>query len=155
MKITAYRIFKTKHSANWADGEGAFQFGGRWNSPGGRVVYASQSLSLAALEMLVNLNSAELLLSYSFATLEFDELLVIDIEKIQTLPKNWHDSPPPTAVQRIGDGWISSQKSAIIKVPSAVVQGEPNYVFNVEHRNFAEVKLGEPARFVFDNRLRK
>ena len=59
--VTAYRIFKSKHAARWFDGEGAFLFGGRWNSPGTRLLYASSALSLAALEMLVNLNADGLL----------------------------------------------------------------------------------------------
>lgn len=153
MTITAYRIFKTKHAATWADGEGAFRFGGRWNSPGRRVLYASQSLSLAALEMLVHLNSAELLLSYSFATIEFDDNLVLDVEKVQPVPKTWRDSPPPITLQEIGDKWIDSARSAILRVPSAVVPVEDNYVFNVEHPRFSTVKLGESDRFVFDARL--
>ncbi len=49
------------------DGEGAFRFGGRWNSRGTRILYTAGSLSLAALEMLVHLNSEEILLSYSKA----------------------------------------------------------------------------------------
>lgn len=51
--MEAWRIVKTRHAADAFTGEGAFLFGGRWNSAGGRVVYASATLSLAALEMLV------------------------------------------------------------------------------------------------------
>lgn len=150
---TAYRVFKTKHAANWFDGEGAFLYGGRWNSKGTRVLYASQSLSLAALEMLVHLNSEMLLLSYSFATVEFDDNLVLPVEQFQKLPSNWSDSPPPTTIQQIGDDWATSNVSAVLRVPSAVVPLESNYLVNIGHKNFSKVRLGEPGSFRFDRRL--
>jgi RES domain-containing protein len=150
---TAYRIFKTKHAANWLDGEGAFLYGGRWNSRGTRVLYASQSLSLAALEMLVHINSEMLLLSYSFATVEFDDDLVMPVEQFQKLPSTWSDSPPPTAIQQIGDDWTASRDSVVLKVPSAVVPVESNYLVNISHKDFSRVKLGKPKPFSFDPRL--
>ncbi len=150
---TAYRIFKTKHAANWFDGEGAFLYGGRWNSPGTRVLYSSQSLSLAALEMLVHLNSEMLLLFYSFATVEFDDNLVIPVEQFQKLPFTWSDSPPPTAIQQFGDDWARSNVSTVLRVPSAVVPIESNYLVNIGHKDFSRVKLGEPKSFRFDRRL--
>jgi RES domain-containing protein len=150
---TAYRIFKTKHSKTWFDGEGAFLFGGRWNSRGTRVLYCAESLSLAALEMLVHLNSAELLGSYSFATIEFDESDVLLVEEFRRLPKDWSASPPPLAIQRIGDEWIASMSSLVLRVGSSVVQGEHNYLVNVGHPNYANIKRGKPRVFRFDERL--
>lgn len=151
--ITAYRIFKTKHAANWFDGEGAFRFGGRWNSPGTRVLYASQSLSLATLELLVHLNSEMLLLSYSFAAVEFADDLVIPIEQFQKLPSSWSDSPPPTAIQQTGDDWATSNASVVLRVPSVVVPIESNYLVDIDHKDFSRIELGEPRSFRFDSRL--
>jgi RES domain-containing protein len=151
--ITAYRIFKTKFSKTWYDGEGAFLFGGRWNSRGTRVLYCAESLSLATLEMLVNLNSSELLLSYSYATGEFDDSDVLSVEEFSKLPKNWSASPPPLAIQRIGDEWAASKSSLVLRVPSSVVEGEHNYLVNVGHPNFANIKRGKPRVFRFDERL--
>ena len=150
---TAYRIFKTKHAKNWFDGEGAFLFGGRWNSRGTRVIYAAGSLSLAALEMLVHLDSAELLSSYSYAKLEFDEKDVLPVEEFVKLPKSWSASPPPLAVQLIGDEWTLSKQSLVLRVPSSVVPGEFNYLVSVTHPEFAKIKRGKPRLFRFDERL--
>ncbi len=61
MIVTAWRITKRKHARNAFTGEGAREFGGRWNNPGTAIVYTAQSQSLAALEMLVHLDSSELL----------------------------------------------------------------------------------------------
>jgi len=52
----AWRIVKAKHAATAFSGEGAAKTGGRWNSRGVPVVYASSTKSLAALETLVHLN---------------------------------------------------------------------------------------------------
>ena len=135
------------------DGEGAFRFGGRWNSRGTRIIYTAGSLSLAALEMLVHLNSEEILLSYSFASAEFDQSLILPIEEFQTLPENWSISPPQLEIQRIGDEWAGTQASVVLKVPTSVLPVEFNYLINVEHPEFSKVKLGEPRAFTFDERL--
>ena len=62
--LTAWRITKQKHARNAFTGEGAREFGGRWNNPGTAIVYTAQSQSLAALEMLAHLDSSEHLRKY-------------------------------------------------------------------------------------------
>jgi len=151
--LTAFRIFKTKFSNTWFDGEGAFLYGGRWNSRGKRVLYTAGSLSLAALEILVNLNSAELLSSYSYAKLEFEEKDVLLVEELVELPKNWSSSPPPSEIQRIGDEWAASMQSLVLRVPTSVVPREFNFLLNVGHTRFATIKRGKPRLFRFDERL--
>jgi len=151
--LTTYRICKTKYAGTMFDGEGAFRFGGRWNSRGVRILYTAGSLSLAVLEMLVHLNNEEILLSYSFATAEFDESLILPIEEFRTLPENWSVSPPPLEIQRIGDEWAETHASVVLKVPTSVLPVEFNYLINVEHPEFSKIKLGEPRAFTFDERL--
>jgi RES domain-containing protein len=135
------------------DGEGAFRFGGRWNSRGTRILYTAGSLSLAALEMLVHLNNEEILLAYSFATADFDKSLILPIEEFRTLPENWSVSPPPLEIQRIGDEWAEAKASVVLKVPSSVLPVEFNYLINAGHTDFSKVKLGELQTFTFDERL--
>lgn len=137
------------------DGEGAFRFGGRWNSRGTRILYTAASLSLAALEMLVHLNDEEVLFAYSFAAVEFDESLILPVEEFRDLPKNWSASPPPLEIQKIGDEWVSSEASVVLRVPTSVLPVEFNYLINVRHPEFSEIKLGEPQTFTFDERLSK
>lgn len=151
--LTAYRICKTKYAATWFDGEGAYRFGGRWNSRGTRLLYTAGSLSLAALEMLVHLNDEEILLAYSYATAEFNENLILSVEDFRSLPENWSDSPPPLEIQRIGDEWAREQASVVLKVPTSILPVEFNYLINVQHPEFSKVKLGEPQTFNFDERL--
>ncbi len=153
--VTTYRICKTKYATTWFDSEGAYRYGGRWNSRGTRILYTAGNLSLAALEMLVHLNDEEILLAYSFATAEFDESLILSVEDFRPLPENWSDSPAPLEIQRIGDEWAREQSSVVLKVPTSVLPVEFNYLINVEHREFSKVQLGKPQTFTFDERLYK
>jgi RES domain-containing protein len=153
--VTAYRIFKSKHAARWFDGEGAFLFGGRWNSPGTRLLYASPSLSLAALEMLVNLNADGLLSAYAYATLEFENDLIMPVHEFRKLPNDWAASPATGATQAIGDEWAATMLSAILQVPSAVLPVESNFILNVDHPDFSKVSVGTVKVFEFDPRLQR
>lgn len=95
---TAYRICKTKYVATAFDGEGAFRFGGRWNTRGTRLIYTAGSLALAALEMLVHLDDDELLLAYSFAAVQIPPALIMPVKDFRPLPKNWSASPAPAVL---------------------------------------------------------
>ena len=111
--VKAFRIFKTKHSASWFDGEGARLYGGRWNSQGVRLLYTSATLSLAALEILVHIGDQGLLSAYSFATVEFADESILPIDDLGKLPADWSSSPAPIKLQQIGDAWASSVRSSV------------------------------------------
>ena len=152
MSVTAWRITKRKHIRRAFSGEGASEFGGRWNNPGTAVVYTAQSQSLAALEMLVHLDSSELLEKYLLLGADFDQSLIRSIEP-SALPRNWRSDPAPASLRSIGDDWILAGSSAVLRVPSALVPGENNYLLNPGHRDFSRVRIGKPLTFHFDRRL--
>lgn len=152
--ITAYRIFQTTRTSNWMDGEGAFRYGGRWNSRGVRVLYASASLALSALEVLVHLDDEEILVDYSYATIRFDLASVKNVEDLASLPPNWREYPAPIALRRIGDDWARKEASPVLRVPTAVLPIDFNYILNLEHPAAAGAfDFGDADRFVFDHRL--
>lgn len=153
--ITAYRIVKSRHAASSRaafDGEGARLFGGRFNSPGTAVVYAAGSESLAILEVIVHLEDAGILPSYSLCAATFDEGVVERLDE-SLLPEGWRSDPPPMAAQAVGDAWVKEGRSAVLSVPSAVVPRERNYLINSLHPDFYAVELSEPEPFAFDERL--
>src|SRR5436190_24310023 len=76
MRITAWRIYKPAHAADAFTGKGSRLYGGRWNSKGVAVIYTSGTVSLAALEMLVHMDVAELLLDYHVCSVSFDDGLL-------------------------------------------------------------------------------
>jgi RES domain-containing protein len=152
--ITAWRIVKRKHVRTAFSGEGARLFGGRWNSPGTAMVYTAASQSLAALELLAHLDSAALLSAYSVIPCEFEESLVELIDSSQ-LPPRWRSDPPPDAIHALGNDWAASQRSAVLRVPSAIIASENNYLLNPRHPAFAGIVAGKPVAFRFDPRLRR
>lgn len=153
--LTAFRICKTKYVATAFDGEGAFRFGGRWNSRGTRIIYTAGSLALAALEMLVHLQDEEMLFEYSFVTAQFDDELVLSVNEFRPLPPDWSATPAPLKVLQIGDEWAQELASPILEVPTSVIPLENNYLLNPAHPDFQKIVLGNPANFVFDERLLK
>jgi RES domain-containing protein len=152
--VTAWRITKRKHARHAFSGEGAREFGGRWNNPGTAVVYTAQSQSLAALEMLVHLNSADLLEKYVLLAADFDRSLVKVVDA-SNLPRNWRADPPPAQVRSVGDEWVLGGSSAVLQVPSVLVPSENNFLLNPGHRDFARIRFGTPLAFRFDARLGK
>lgn len=126
--------------------------GGRWNSVGVRVVYASATLSLALVETLVHLPSG-ILPAYCATRCEIDESLV-EVVDPGALPSVWKGYPPPRESQAIGDRWVAEARSAALRVPSVIVPSEFNYVLNPAHPDFARIEIGKPLPFPFDARLR-
>ena len=152
MIVRAFRLAKPRHAAHAWSGEGARVHGGRWNAPGTRVVYASGSVALAALELLVHLETPVLLDAYDLHEARFDSRLVVTLPP-HALPEDWRSDPAPPSVRALGDGWVRRSESAVLRVPSAVVAEEPNYLLNPDHRRFREVERLRPRRFRFDPRL--
>lgn len=149
---TGWRIVKSRHAGTAFDGEGARLYGGRWNSPGTRMVYTSASVSLAVLEVLVHLQDASLLSSYSLIAARFEEALVESLDR-SMLPDGWRSYPAPRELQHIGNEWAKNGRSAVLEVPSAVVERESSYLLNPAHPDFSPVVIGEPELFTFDERL--
>jgi RES domain-containing protein len=150
--IRAWRICKRRHAPTAFDGEGARLNGGRWNSVGTRVSYASETVALAALEILVGLQDTSILPAYSLIKVEFSERLVEALDT-RTLPSAWNQHPPAAETQVLGDLWVAEARSVVLKVPSAVVEAEYNYLFNPRHQQFDQVLIHRPVPFRLDPRL--
>jgi RES domain-containing protein len=147
-----WRLTPLRHAREAFTGEGAASYGGRWNFPDTPLVYCAESRSLAALEVLANIRDPKAHFSLPWvaipATLS-DDL----IEKSDKLPGNWQANPYPLETQRFGAEWVRSRRSVALRVPSAVVLGEFNYLLNPAHPHFSRVKVGRPEPFSFDPRL--
>lgn len=145
---------KKRYAASAFDGEGARVYGGRWNSPGVPVVYVASTRSLAALEMAVHLDRSTFLSSFVVIPCEFDERLVTTVAH-DALPAQWRRDPPPSELAQIGDTWAKAAQSAVLAVPSAIIEEETNFLLNPVHPDFSKIPIGEPQDFEFDQRLLK
>jgi RES domain-containing protein len=152
--ITAWRIVKARQAAGAFDGDGARVDGGRWNSPGTPVVYTSQSAALAALEILVHLGRASILRAYVLIPCTFDDAILSRLDHGR-LPQNWRSYPAPPELQLIGDEWANSGTSAVLEVPSAVIEINSNFLLNPQHRDFHAIRVLDPQPFELDVRLLK
>jgi len=150
--ITAWRLIKPRRAAAAFDGEGARLHGGRWNSPGTRVAYASDSIALATLEVLAHLQSTAVLQAYSLASLRFPAESV-EVLETAALPARWRRFPSPPENQAIGDRWAAEGRSLILRVPSAIIPAAANFLINPSHPEFRQVVISRPERFAFDPRL--
>jgi RES domain-containing protein len=150
--MRVYRLLSKAHQSTAFGGEGARLAGGRWNHRGTPMVYCSESRSLAALELFVNLAPDSMPLELVFIPADVPEQFITAV-KPADLPSNWHDYPAPDAVKHIGTEWAEQKSSTALLVPSAVMPDERNILLNPEHTGFSRIKIGKPSRFVFDSRM--
>ncbi len=149
--IRVSRICAEAFKASIFSGEGAYIKGGRWNSPGNRVVYTAQSLSLATLELLVHLDARQIGDNFVCANAVFPEEIVMEVLTTQDRFKLASSDD----FREIGDRWISESSSAVLHVPSIIVAREYNYLLNPNHPDFAKISFQETEPFRFDLRLLK
>jgi RES domain-containing protein len=152
LTLSAWRITKQKHAKSAFNGEGARLYGGRWNSPGTAMIYTAQSQALAVLEVLVHLDSPELLRRYSLFEIAIDPSCVEELD-LSNLPRNWKANPVPARVRAIGDDWVAARRSAVLRVPSALVPAESSFLLNPRHPDFGQLQIGKAVPFQFDPRF--
>lgn len=152
--VRAWRITQKNHAETAFDGIGASFEGGRWNHKGVHVVYSSESISLAALEIIVHLPEEVLLYSeYVRIPITIPKKSIVAIDP-QRSPTGWDSIPPKAPTQDIGTQWAKSLKSLALKVPSTIVPEESNYIINPFHPDFKLAMIGQMEFFPFDKRLK-
>lgn len=150
MKI--WRICRERYASGAFSGEGARRFGGRWNSRGVPMVYASSSLALAAIELFVHLEPGQApgdLVSIG-AELPGGEPAQRWDETV--LPAQWWDDELGP-MRDLGDAWIRDKQSLAVLAPSVPIRQEWNVLVNPLHPGIAEIMFDQPQPFVFDARM--
>lgn len=135
------------------DGEGARLHGGRWNSEGKAVVYASSTASLAALELLVHLDVEDLPADLILIEIEVPDDASIEEVGLDRLPEGWSSIADHPECVAIGDDWSASRRSLLVRVPSAVMPKETNVLINPEHPEAGRVRVVAAEPFQLDRRL--
>ena len=152
--IEAFRIVPERRKQTAFNGEGARLFGGRWNTPGHSVVYASCSRALAALEVLVHLDAQTVPFTYLLFSVKIPDVSYIENRYMGIKSPSLPLSIQP-ATQQFGDEGLESKKSAVLAVPSSIISAEPIFLFHPQHPDFHRLDIGAPERFTFDPRLLK
>lgn len=151
-EITTWRITSEEYAESAFSGKGAEKYGGRFNSTGTPVVYTSESLALATLEMLAKINDRRRLAGRVCIPATFDANRVIAYEA-HDLPAGWNARPYGPASQTVGDEWIRAGESLVLRVPSVVVPKEHNYLINPAHSAIGEMEIGTPEPLEPDPRI--
>jgi RES domain-containing protein len=152
--VVAWRLVRPRFGTREAafSGEGARRYGGRWNSPGRAVVYASATLSLAALETLAHAERGAVDRDWVAFSVTVQARRVLELRD-EDLPADWRDRPSSAGARAVGDAWLEQAASAALLVPSVLVPQERNVLLNPAHPDFGEVEIGPATPFRFDARL--
>ncbi len=154
--MRVYRIERKKYLNKTLEGVGAFMSDGfRWNSKHTRIVYTSESRSLALLEIAVHLDlSKDLPDDRYFVEIDIPDDIRITVLDINDLPVNWDIKPPTTETQYIGDDFVKSNVSAVLKVPSSIIHQEFNYLINPHHPDSKRIKVISKNKLLIDERFK-
>lgn len=153
MTIAVYRITKERYRDQVFAGLGGLYAYGRWTPRGRPVVYTSQSISLAVLEYALNYKRHGWLPASVLARAIIPDEVNVESVSASALPENWRDPDPPAALGGIGEYWLRRAQTACLKVPSAIVPEESNYLLNPAHPDFDKLTIGAAEPFNFDRRL--
>ena len=138
--------------ADELDGEGSRLFAGRWNSQGRSALYAASRLSLAVLEVYVNIpqelrDNLPLLRAVQVAIPSDADTTQVSPEQ---LARFMAQSDPMAASRRVGDDWLDRGETLVLEVPSVLVPEETNLVLNPAHPRMREIKIVSARTFHFD-----
>lgn len=131
-------------------GTGSRLYGGRWNPPGLAALYTSEFISLAILEILVRASKTTIPPSYTLISLEMEDAKIHEIQ-LKKLKEGWQSDLKYS--MGIGEDFLGQQECFCLKVPSAIVPQEHNFVLNPLHPDFKKVKIIRTELLELDKRL--
>ncbi len=151
--MIVFRLSKLAWASDLS-GNGARLAGGRWNSQGTAMVYTSESRALCTVEIAVRSGLGLLPSGYQLITIEIpDDASILEIRPDQLRPE-WRTFPYPVFTRHFGNRFVKDNKALILKVPSAVVPGDFNYLINPAHKDISQIKIVSIEAFEFDERMR-
>jgi len=148
--MEVFRISREKYSSRLSSSGTA----NRWNHDNEYVIYTAEARSLATVELIAHRNAIMKGSDYKMITISFpDEEDLITRIPIKTLPEKWQLVDSYSKLQDIGSSWYHTEASLILKVPSAIIPQEFNYIINTRHPDFKDVLLVRTKDYSWDNRL--
>lgn len=149
--MEVFRISKHTHAIRLSASGSA----NRWNLKGQYILYTGSSRSLASLELVVHRGAIEPLTSYKVMVISLsDEDYLVRQISSKELPANWRTVAGYSTLQRMGSSWYTTQETLVLKVPSAIIPYEYNYLINTEHPDFGRhVQLVRTEDYFWDDRL--
>ena len=150
--MRVFRLIRKKYGIELS-GKGAALSGNRWNSKGTELIYCADSRALAMAEVAVHLSLSILPKDYVMVEIDIPSYISIATLSKKDLPANWSSFPHILDSQQIGDAFVAERKYCVLKVPSAVVPGDFNFLINPYHPDFSAIRIVGQEDFPFDSRL--
>jgi len=152
--MNIYRLIKAQYSPDWS-GKGAESIGRRWNSKGIPMIYTSESRALCTAEVAVHMPLGSPPSEYVLLTISIPEDLTITEIDVNDLPPGWKKFPYIELNQHLGDEFILQIEYPVMKVPSAVIPGDHNFLLNPRHPDFGKIEIIKKEPYEFDERFFK
>jgi RES domain-containing protein len=146
--VRVWRITSGKHIDTVFSGVGGLYASGRWHPQGYKISYTSESLALASLEVFVHIETTDIPLACVSAIIP-DRTPILEVTD---LPVNWQDVSAYPVLQTIGLNWLKAMEYPVLKVPSAIIPVEYNYLINPEHPDL-KLQTEQVLTFQFDSRM--
>jgi len=151
--VRVWRICAQADVASGLTGTGGLYVSGRWHHKGRPVVYTSATPSLAALQVLVHVDPSLAPGDLRLVEIDIPDKVPVEACDPLKLTADWQVYPGPLALQDFGSSWLSSLRTAILSVPSAVMAMERNYILNPLHPDAQQMRAVRDLPFSFDARL--
>jgi RES domain-containing protein len=148
--MIVYRIANENYK-NDLSGNGAALYGSRWNSPGRRMLYTSQYISLSILESLVHIDKKFIPANQYLLHISIPDTKDVKTITRAAIKKDWRTNIEYS--RWVGDQFIRSAEFLILKVPSVVVDQENNFLLNPVHPDYKKVKIVNAELLQLDQRL--
>jgi RES domain-containing protein len=130
-------------------GDGGLRASARWHTMGRSIIYTAESLSLAALEILVHLKQTNDIRPFNAFVAEIPDRYVL---KPPSYPAKWQTNLEVS--RAFGNKWFDSRDSPALLVPTVITPGEWNVLLNPYHPKFSlKWVTAGPIGFLFDSRL--
>ncbi|RYE28933.1 MAG: RES domain-containing protein [Sphingobacteriaceae bacterium] len=126
----------------------------RWNPNKTEPIYVASNRSLACLENVVHRGQLGLSQTFSIMTIEISDQIKKEKIDLKDLPKDWKEFYQMPVTQQLGEQWLNAGKTAILEVPSSIIEEEVNYLINPLHPDFKFIKLIKTDTFLFDQRIK-
>ena len=134
-------------------GAGGLRAPGRWHGSGSRVVYLADTPAGALLESCVHTSAGDVPPKYTLLAVFVPDGVAVETANPGTLPANWIDSVEVT--REIGSAWLRSRRSALLRVPSALVPATFNYLLNPLQADAVLLRIESAYEYPFDARIKK
>lgn len=148
--MIVYRLTNS-HYKDDISGMGAKLSGARWNMPGTSMLYTAENISLSTLELLVHIGLNDIKNFYHLLAIFIPDDAVIKEINADKLKPRWYEDEDYTSF--MGTEFISTNINLVLKVPSAIIEEEHNFLINPNHPEFKKIKIKTSKPFIFDERL--